>query len=296
MRFLPFAFLLAAPVAAVAQQKVDIRRPATPNVSVRLGGQIAALRIVAWAHDSIALVGAVGAGTRLDGGPLNREGPVQGMKFFVEAASDATITGNKLELRVPRGARVWAKAGSADIEASGVEGGLDLNIIGGSIRVTGRSRELIVESMDGSVHVAGSTDYARVKTATGDITFTASGDDVSLSTVSGGIQVGEAERSGTLTRVRVESVTGPLTFAGSLARGADARFDTHSGSIDLRLDRSSVSVDAVTMTGRIENGLSKARPIAGREGRGMEVGISSGTSAASVTVRSFKGNVRLSPR
>lgn len=293
IRIVALLALLAPHVGA--QQKVDIRRAATPNVSVRLGGQFSSLRIIAWAQDSIALIGSVGAGTRLDGGPLDRAGPVQGMKFFVEADENANVAANTLELRVPRNARVWAKAGSAHIQTSGVAGGLDLNIIGGSIRVDGKPRELIVESMDGSVTFSGFADYARIKTATGDISFNGGGDDISLNTVSGAITVANGERS--LARIRLESVTGPLSYAGDLAAGGDARFDSHSGAIDLRLAKgASVSVDAVTMTGAIENGWSSTRPIAGREGRGMELGVSSGIGGAGVTIRSFKGNVRLMPK
>ncbi len=278
--------------AAVAQQKVDIRRAATPTVSVRLGGPFSSLRVIAWPNDSIALTGSIGAGSRLDGGPLNFAGPATGMKFYVEASSDAGLAANKLELRVPRNARVWVKTGSADIEVSGVGGGLDLNIIGGSIRVHGKPRELLVESMDGAVTFTGFTDFARVKTATGDIVLQGGGEDLTLTTVSGSIQAANGERP--LQRARFESVTGAITFAGALSPGSDLRFDTHSGSIDVQLPvQSSVEIDAATVTGSIDNRWSRARPIAGREGRGMELGTSSGMGSARVQVRSFKGNVRI---
>ncbi len=278
--------------AAVAQQKVDIRRAATPTVSVRLGGPFSSLRVIAWPNDSIALTGSIGAGSRLDGGPLNFAGPATGMKFYVEASSDAGLAANKLELRVPRNARVWVKTGSADIEVSGVGGGLDLNIIGGSIRVNGKPRELLVESMDGAVTFTGFTDFARVKTATGDIVLQGGGEDLTLTTVSGSIQAANGERP--LQRARFESVTGAITFAGALSPGSDLRFDTHSGSIDVQLPvQSSVEIDAATVTGSIDNRWSRARPIAGREGRGMELGTSSGMGSARVQVRSFKGNVRI---
>lgn len=296
MRIRSLLFLAAVPFAsrAAAQQQVDIRRAAIPNVSVRLGGEFSSLRIVAWQHDSIALTGVVGAGTRVDGGSLNGSNPATGMKYFVDAADDANAAANRLELRVPRGARVWAKAGSATIVAMGVTGGLDLNIIGGSVQVGGQPRELVIESMDGSVTFTGHADYARIKTATGNIVFNGGGDDVSLTTVSGVITVASGDRPA--TRIRLESVTGPLAYVGGFARGGDARFDTHAGAVDLHVPRgAAMSVDAVTMTGTIENGWSKARPIAGREGRGMELGFSSGMGGASVSVRSFKGNVRLLP-
>lgn len=287
------ALALTAPLHA--QRPVDIRRAATPNVSVRLSGAFSALAVSQWAHDSIALTGSVGPGTRLDGGPLNASGPVIGMKFYVEAPEGASLAQNRLELRVPRGARVWVKAGSADISVDGVAGGLDLNIMGGSVRVSGKPRELLVESMDGAVTFSGYAEFARLKTATGDITVQeGGGEDLHLSTVGGAIRVNPGKR--TLQRGRFESVTGPVTYTGALERGGDIRFDTHSGAIDLRIPRSSaLEMDAISITGAIENAWSSSRPIAGREGRGMELGFSSGMAGARVSIRSFKGNVRIAP-
>ena len=282
------ALTVAAPMAA--QTKVDIRKSATPTVSVRLSGPFASLKIIGWELDSIALTGAVSAGNRLEGGPLNATGPVQGMKFFIDAP-DGAATANKLELRVPRNARVWIKGGSADIDCEAVTGGLDLNIVGGSVRVQGKPRELIVESMDGSIVVTGEMAYARLKTATGDITVNGRGEDLSLTSVSGTITV--TSPRGALERARFESVTGPINFTGSVVAGGDVRFDTHSGSIDLRLPvNAAVEIDAATMTGAIENQWNGRRAIAGREGRGMELGTGSGS--ARIQIRSFKGNVRVS--
>lgn len=294
MRYLALTLALAvAPFSdAAAQQKIDIRRAAAPDVSIRLSGAFVSLRITAWPVDSIAMTGAVGVGSRFEGGALNRAGPVQGMKFYVDGPMDPTVSSNRFELRVPRGARVWVKTGSADIECNGVAGGLDLNVIGGSVRVNGKPRELLVESMDGSVHFSGFADFARVKTATGNIVLDGGGEDLTFTTVSGTIQAANGER--TLQRARFESVTGPITFSGDLIRGADLRFDSHSGAIELRLGRTlPVEVDISTMTGTIENTWSSHRPAPGREGRGMELSTSSGMGAARVEVKSFKGNVRL---
>jgi hypothetical protein len=286
---------LAGATTLGAQQKVDIRRAATPNVSVRLMGAFAALTVSQWQEDSIALTGVVSTGTRVEGGAFNPTGPVQGMKLYAEAPEGTSIAGNRLELRVPRGARVWVKAGSADIVVNGVAGGLDLNIVGGSIQVSGKPRELLVESMDGSVTFRGYTDFGRIKTATGDVTITeGGGEDINVSTVSGTVSVAPGDRP--FQRGRFESVTGPIHYAGKLDRGADLRFDTHSGAVDVRLPRpSNLEVDAITVTGTIENAWSSARPIAGREGRGMELGFSSGTAVGRVSIRSFKGNVRIAP-
>ena len=157
----------------------------------------------------------------------------------------------------------------------------------------GEPRELIVESMDGGVTFTGRAQFARLKTATGDITVDGGGEDVSLSTVSGVLRAA----GGVVERGRFESVTGPINFAGDLARGGDVRLDTHSGAIEVRLARgAAVEMDAQSVTGGIENSWTTARPAVGREGRGMELGTSSGMGGARVSIRSFKGNVRLATR
>jgi hypothetical protein len=293
MRALTLFLLAIVAQAAAAQQKVDIHMRAIPVPSVRLGGAVSSVRVIGWDRDSIALTGALSQGSRMDGGPFGGSTLVVGMKFFIDAPDESALRGNKLELRVPRNARVWIKGGSADIDASGINGGLDLNIVGGSARVACSPAELQVESMDGSVTIEGSPAWLRAKTATGDIVMRGGSDDAGMSTVSGTVRVGE----GRFERVKFTSVTGPIVFAGDLARGATLDFDTHSGPIELRLMRTlDAEVDLATVTGTIENTLNGRRPIAGREGRGMELGFTSGIGRARILARSFKGNIHLRPR
>jgi hypothetical protein len=66
---------------------------------------------------------------------------------------------------------------------------------------------------------------------------------------------------------------------------------------ELRLARKlDAEVDAATVTGTIENTLTAHRPVAGREGRGMELGFTSGIGRSRIVLRSFKGNIQLRPR
>lgn len=286
------ALLLALAAPAAAQRKVDMGRAATSDVSVRIAGAFAALRVIGWERDSVALAGTLGTNARLEGGFGGAPGtPSRGVKMYIESTDD--VVSGSLVLRVPARARVWVKAGSATVEASGVTGGLDLNVVAGSILVRGEPREVVAEAMDGTITIDGHAAYVRAKTASGDITMRGGGDDAGATTVSGAIRLG----SGRWERVRLESVTGLLEFAGELARGASLTVDSHSGPIELRLPpRSDLDVDARTITGAIENGYSKNRPIVGREGRGQELGFSSGLGGAQVTLRSFKGNIRVGGR
>jgi hypothetical protein len=288
---------LLGPFAALgAQEKVDKRFAATPDISMRLNGGFGTLRIIGWDKDSVVLTGTLARGARIDGG-FGFNPPSRGGKFYIDAPNELAAT-SRLELRVPARATVWAKGGSAEIEATGVSGALDLNIVGGSVRVSGSPRQLTIESMDGNVTIDGSPEWLRVKTASGGIEMRGGSADVGLSTVSGTIRVSKASNgTGTIERGRFEAVTGDILFASDPARAGSLSFDTHSGRIEIALSpKAGADIDALSVTGTIENGMSKREPAMGHEGRGQEIGLFFGDGAARLVVRSFKGVIALRVR
>ena len=280
--------------APLPRVPIERRAALAPDGSVRISGAISSLRIVAWDRDSLAITGSMPVGWRFDGGVTRGiSGPGRGAKYYIEATSDTYPTAASLELRVPARARVWAKSGSADIEVSGVTGGLDLNIVGGSVTVTSTPRELNIESMDGDVHVMAGASWLRVKTATGAIDVRGGSEDAGLSTVSGTVRVVD----GRYERGKIETVTGDVEYQGEIGYKGSVDISTHSGRIELRLPpRPNLELDAATVTGAIENSVTSTRAIPGREGRGMELGFSSGSSDTRIVIRSFKGNIALKPR
>ena len=291
MRTLVHLALLSCTLAAplLAQQKVDVRRAVTKDVYVRVNGAFASLKVTGWQKDSLVLTGTLPKEARLEGATGGvSTAPVTGAKFYIEAPASATISGN-LELFVPEGATVWAKSGSANIDVTGMSGGLDLNIVGGAITVTGKPRELNIESMDGDVTVNGAPTWMRAKTASGNVTMRGSCTDLGITTVSGIVSV----REGSFERTRIESVTGNVTFGAGVSRAGTLLIDSHSGTIELLLGKASLDVDATTITGSITNSVTTRRPTPGREGRGEELTLNLGTGEARATLRSFKGNIRL---
>jgi len=296
MRRLPSArvalavlLVLAANAGALqAQRKVWAAYPATPEVSVRLFASVGAVHVIGWDRDSVEVFGAVASGSKVAlGGPQTTA--ARGLKLFVEAPTEQAGREGSLTMHVPRRARVWLKTGSADVTVTDVTGGLDVNVVGGSISVHGNPRELRAESMDGSVTIDGTPEWMRVKTATGDITLRG-GEDVGASTISGTIDA----RGGEADHLKLESTTGTIHFALALARGATVEMETHSGAIDVQLSRKTpMDVDAATVTGAIDNSWSKARPLVGSEGRGMTFSSQSGGMGGRIVLRSFKGRITL---
>jgi hypothetical protein len=271
-----------------AQRKVHTAYAATADVSVRLFASVGTVQVVGWEKDSVVVTGVVATGSKVSLGTPGI-GPTRGLKLFVESPTEQAVREGSLTVHVPRGARVWLKTGSSDVTASEVTGGLDLNVVGGSITVHGSPRELRAESMDGAVTVDGSPSWMRVKTATGDIALHG-GEDIGASTTSGTIDA----RDGEVERAKLESTTGAIRFALTLARGASVEMETHSGPIDVQLSRkSAVEVDAATVTGTIENAWSKLSPAIGHEGRGMTLSTGAGQVDGRIVLRSFKGKITL---
>ena len=301
MRFALFFLVSAATPSlldvapAHAQVPVERRRAVTSTASLRMMGGFSELRIIGWDKDSVVVVGKLPTGSRLEGnfGGTAQDGPATGMKMFLELPDESQSAQAKLTMYIPTRARLWVKGGSADVVASGVSGSLDINVIGGSVQVSGSPRELTIEAMDAGVRVDGSPEWVRAKTATGDITFVGGSGDATLSTVSGAISLS----GGKVERAKLETITGGVAFAGDLVKQGSLDVNTHSGSIDIALPRSSsADLDIASMVGTIDNALTGKPAISGREHRGQEIGLRLGDGSSRVYVRTFKGTVKLRAR
>jgi len=279
---------LTGPGVLAAQTRVDHRRAVTANASIRVTGSFASIRIVGWDRDTLAITGTVPTGAWIDGNVNEGAAPAPGVKMFLAGATESAAPTAAIEMHVPARARIWAKGSTTAIVVSGVTGGLDLNVVGGSVRVTGNPHELNVESMDGTVTVIGSPDWMRLKSATGDVTVNGGSADAAISSISGTVTV----IGGRFERGKFETVTGPLLFGGDPAPTGSLDFNTHSGAIEIYAPKFQGEIDAATMTGTIENGLTSRPAVASRDGRGQEIGISVG-SGPRYYIRSFKGKILL---
>ncbi len=285
---LPALLLAAAAAGATAQQPrpVDDGRPLDPAGSVKIFNLYGSVRVIGWARDSVSVNGPLSLGERFMIG-----GSRFGLKIVVDAPEERRVRGAHLVVHVPVGARVWVKSASAEIEATGVRGGLDLYAVGGNISVAGKPAELNIETMDGSATVTGAPRWLRAKTATGDVTLNGGGDDVGVQTVSGRVQVSDAPR---MQRARFETVTGAVRIDGSFDRGGSCTIDTHSGDVTLSLGAIPIGdFDVTSIAGRIENSISTARPTLGAGQRGAQLHFSTDPAGARIVVRTFKGTVML---
>src|SRR5204862_3028412 len=218
-------FVLAvAARSALGQAPADNSRleahwPFDSDGSVRIVNPAGRIRVIGWDVDSLAVSGR-------GPGRLAAAGTVSVRKLVVTGRAE-------LEVHVPRGARVWVKSASADIDVVGVDGTLDLNSVAGAIHVVGTPADVTAETMDGPVELAGGSGRARVKTVSGAILLRCASVDLGASTLSGTIVVRAAgwQRGGTgVQRGKFESVTGDVRFDGELGRGAGGSSASPTGT------------------------------------------------------------------
>lgn len=279
--------LLAGAAPLAAQTPIAAARATAPDgVALRIHHLEGAVRLIGWDRDSIHVTGRLDAPPTREGFYFGGEPGGRGFKMGISTTADGRAAGiARVEVRVPRSARVWVKANGASIQVAGVEGGLDLYTVGGPVRVEGPVGQLSIESMDGDVEVTGPAGWLRVKTADGRVHLAGAADDAAVSTVSGAIVV----EDGRYARARFESVTGGVEFRGALARGGSYTFETHSGPVTLVLPADSdATVSVSTFGGEVRSDFGEP-PESGRS-------ITLGDGDTSVAVHTFRGAIALRRR
>ena len=286
-RFLVLAFALTLPTLLSAQQRVGRRMAVDGDVSIRIVNLAGHTRVIGWDRDSVAVTGTVatGAGTFFMGGGR------RGVKVGIEASDpSAGAPEASLEIRVPRGARVWVKSASAPVGVEGVTGEVDVYSVSGGVTVSGAPRLLTAESMDGPVDIAAQSGVMRVKSAGGNITLQRPSGDVTATSVSGIVRVLDPAR---LASARLESISGAVVFRGALARDGTLDLQTHDGPIEIMLPPAQGAVlDVSTFGGTVRNLV----PGAAITMKGKSARHALGDENARITVRSLKGDVLIRSR
>ncbi len=256
------AAIAFASTPVIAQKKVERKIPLGMEGALRIVNMVGTVVVHGWGKDTVMVRGTLGAGDSFYMG-----GGYTGAKMFVEAVNDRDPKPARLEVWAPARVRLWVKTATANIDVSGVDGGLDLYVVSGTIDVTGNPHELNAEAIDGDIHIIGSPPWVRAKSATGTIVFQGASSDAAFSTVSGAVKVDG---------------------------GVFERSKIHSGTIEIAIpDKTAASFSVVTIAGAITNNLSKNSPIPGRFGRGAELTMDTSGGGAKVSVRTFKGPVTL---
>ncbi len=304
MRVLVFTacLLVALTNHALAQKDANVPRASSsravnrtlavvPDGYIRIFQLTGSVRLQGWDRDSLAITGTVNVPAQ---GEFVITPGKQGAKVSLSGPDEARAQPSHLVIRVPRNSQLYVKTQSAQVSVSDFEGRLDVVTVSGNVEVTGRPREIYLETLGGNATLAVDSRLARVKTGTGQVTLRGTIDDATVSTVSGPV----ISQNLQLKSAHFESVDGKISFSGDLTQPAALEFINHAGDIELALSpRSLVDFRLSTFNGSFRDdwGVSGKWEKGKLEGKDFSFQLGR-EPVAEISIKNFKGAMILKRR
>ena len=286
MSLLGLLIAAATSAAAAAAQKTNPDGPLLGARHLSAVGSLKAyvpngsIRIVGWDKDSVVVRGHVprGATFRIATIP-------GGARVDIAEANDDVHVPCDLVIYMPRRGTVGAKTASASVSARDVSGWI--YSVSGSVDVSGSASSMEIQTMTGNVDANVIVPWIKVTAGGGTVLLRGSPEDADVSTISGMLTV-ESPR---IIRGQFATVTGDIHYMGAPPPGGIFELTSHSGTVELSMPATTSAVFVLSsVTGQIVNGLSQVRPVSTGP---HSLKLSVGRGEAQVTVRTFKGAIRL---
>jgi Putative adhesin len=195
-------------------------------------------------------------------------------------------------LTVPVGTRVLMHSTSGDLRSQGTHGEIEARSISGDVEVEDVVRSATLESVSGNVKARGIDGDARARSVSGDVDLDRVHGDITLSSISGHGYVTDARARA----VRMETVSGDLSYAGPFDPAGTYDFRAHSGNIRLALPPevgAIVSMD--TFSGDVRTDFPLTIQPGDREPgpNRHHIDTTIGKGGAHITVSTFSGDIEL---
>jgi DUF4097 and DUF4098 domain-containing protein YvlB len=203
----------------------------------------------------------------------------------------------RLEVVVPVGTRVQAQTVSGDVGVRGVRGELEAGSVSGDIDVQDAVRRVILNTVSGSVKGTKLDGEVRANVVSGEVTLDDIDGDVHAESVSGEVSVRRARTS----RLRMQSVSGELTYDGAISRDGRYELTSHSGEIHLGLPSDvGASLSLRTFSGSFDSDFDLTLRADGRDGRDRRgarndrrMDFTLGGGGATIVAETFSGTIKI---
>ncbi len=270
------------------QRKINRGFRVDSDVAVRIHNLVGSTTVTGWDHDSIQVVGSI----PLNGGGFYGGGSGRFAKLGVDGQDlSAGGPGSTLEVKVPRGARIWIKSATATVTLGDLSGEVEVNSVTGGIDLTGTPRVANLETIDGDVTVTGLATVVRVRTGAGAVRVEGVRGDLTVTTIQGPVTVKTDE----LLAGRIETVSGTVEVTAGVPPNGQLDVETHDGpvtlvlppDVDARFELSTVKGSIVT---KLADGVERPRDRTTRFSTGKKAGAGRG---GAIAIRTFSGRVRV---
>jgi DUF4097 and DUF4098 domain-containing protein YvlB len=285
--------LVAVPLSAKAQNDRAITQIDT-TVRLERGGTVdlslisGRIRVTGWDQPDVKIVASI------ESGSLEFDANSSRVSLSVDDNDDSrghrhrNVGDAKYDVSVPRGVRLILEAVSGDITATGSQGEIEASSVSGDVEVSNGVREVSAEAVSGSVRASQINGNLHAETVSGDLRAESVTGDVEATSVSGNVRLGTVQSKD----VRSETVSGEITYTGTIDPGGRYGFESHSGTIRLNIPRNTGAQFSVeTFSGDVSTDFPVTIPAGSgrrREGR-MEFTL--GDGRAKVTAQTFSGRI-----
>lgn len=204
----------------------------------------------------------------------------------------------RLEVVVPVGTRVSAKSVSGDVRVTGVRGELEAGTVSGEVEASDAVRRIALNSVSGSVQGTNLEGDVRAVSVSGEVLLDQIVGEIEAQSVSGEVDVRRARSA----RLKMESVSGDLTYDGTIARDGRYELSSHSGEIHLALPADvGAQLSLRTFSGSIDTefpltmGGTTDRDDRGRtvRGRDRRMDFTLGSGGATIVAETFSGSITI---
>ena len=195
-----------------------------------------------------------------------------------------------LELIVPKGARVTATSIDGDIDIRGVAE-LDANTVSGSLSASDIDGRATLNTVNGDLVASNLGGPVKAQDVSGDIQLSDISGDVDVQTVSGEMKLRGVKSS----YVRTSTVSGDLTFDGTLDPKGRYEFHSHSGSFTITMPKGTgAQISLRGYNGELRSSCQMMlMPGDGAGGHNRSQVFTIGNGGAKLSFDTFSGDVEL---
>jgi hypothetical protein len=236
------------------------------------GWDRAEIRVIAWSEGGAIRAWSSASGVEIGRGDFSRR-----------------IDDARIELTIPRGARLKVSGGSGDVEVRETKGDVEINRMTSDMKLTSVSG-VSVQALAGDLHITGA-DHVSVNLVSGDLIASGIENDVEVNMVSGDLELSDIKSK----FVRVTASGGDITYAGALDPQGRYEFTSHAGDVTLLVPANTAgSFSIESYSGDIESDfpitLAGGSSMGGMT-RKLDFNLAGG--GARISLRSFSGEIHL---
>lgn len=196
----------------------------------------------------------------------------------------------RYELMVPVGARVTANSVSGDITVKATSGETEIGTVSGDVKLVDAADRITISTVSGDVHASKLRGRTRVEGVSSSLILEDVAGDVNAKAVSGDIALRGVKSSS----VRAETVSGEITYEGSVNSNGTYEFNAHSG--DVRLDipaETSATLSLQTWSGEINSRFPMTMQTEDKGRRSKRMTFTIGNGGARISAETFSGDITI---